>query len=113
MSKRIENITDEYNQRHVITTDFGEISLSLNYSTITKSWSISVVYGTTGIYGKRIALNVPTFLEQNLPFDFVCLDSSGQEVEPFLKNDFSSERCKLYLLEPEDVRQIRGFSVPL
>jgi hypothetical protein len=50
-------------------------------------------------------------LRQNQPFDFVCVDLSGNGIDPFKRQDFSSGRCEIYMLEAADMEQIRGAAV--
>jgi hypothetical protein len=48
---------------------------------------------------------------QNQPFDFICVDKSGNGIDPFTRTDFSGGRCEIYLLEAADMVQIRGVDV--
>ncbi|WP_286931338.1 hypothetical protein [Marinobacter sp.] len=51
---------------------------------------------------------------RNLPFDFIVTDESGNGLDPFRLDDFEQGRCRLYLLEPEDMLRVRNNAeVPL
>ena len=44
-------------------------------------------------------------------FDFICIDRSGNGIDPFTRQDFSGGRCNIYMLEAADMEQIRGAAV--
>jgi len=50
-------------------------------------------------------------LSQNQPFDFICIDRSGNGIDPFTRQDFSGGRCNIYMLEAADMEQLRGVEV--
>jgi hypothetical protein len=63
------------------------------------------------VYGLKLSVGVLHMLSQNQPFDFICVDKSGNGIDPFTRTDFSGGRCEIYLLEAADMVQIRGVEV--
>lgn len=109
----IENITSEALQQHTILIESGEITLTLRYYSVTQLWFIDVEYHGDAIYGVKLSLGVQHINEKNWPFDFVVQDTSGKEVDPFQLSDFIDERCFLYMLEANEMEELRGYSVRL
>lgn len=109
----IENITDEAHQRHRILFAESEIVLTLRFHSIVQMWTFDAEYKDWSIHGQRIVVDSLHILGQNKPFDFAVIDRSGAGVDPFKLDDFSSGRCELYILDADDMREIRGVPVPL
>jgi hypothetical protein len=63
------------------------------------------------VYGLKLSVGVLHMISQNQPFDFVCVDRSGEGIDPFKRQDFSGGRCEIYMLEPGEMEQIRGVEV--
>jgi hypothetical protein len=63
------------------------------------------------VYGLKLSVGVLHMLSQNQPFDFICIDRSGNGIDPFQRQDFSSGRCEIYMLESNEMEQIRGAAV--
>lgn len=113
MAIRIQNITDEAHQRHIVLQNDQEVVVVLRYLSPAERWSIDVEYGDRAAYGYCLALNVLHMTSQNFPFDFIVEDTTGRGVDPFRLDDFSEGRCALYMLEAADMEEIRGQSVPV
>lgn len=111
--RQIENITSEALQRHTIITDGGEIVLTLRFFGVTESWFMDVEYKGGAALGVKLSLAVQHINSKNWPFDFVIADLSGRDVGPFQLTDFEDGRCLLYMLEAEDLEEIRGHDVQL
>jgi hypothetical protein len=69
-----------------------------------KSWRIDNVKLSCGSLHMR---------QENKPFDFIVTDNSPAGLDPFQLNDFIDGRCSLYMLEADDMTDIRGVAVPL
>lgn len=113
MAVRIQNLTDEAFQRHVILLDEQEVELSLRFLSVVEGWFIDVTYADRSAYGFKLALNTLHMLSQNFPFDFIVEDLSGRGIDPFRIDDFSEDRCALYMLQADDMAEIRGQYVPV
>jgi hypothetical protein len=111
--KRIQNITNEPIQRHTIVFQESEIVLTLRFYPRTEVWLFDAEYLDWAVYGLKLSVGTLHMISQNQPFDFVVTDESGEGFDPFQRTDFSSGRCLLYLLEPEDMVRIRGDEVPV
>ena len=113
MTRLLENIGEEPIQRHTILFQDYEIILTLRFHPTCEMWCIDVEYLGSNIYGVKLSCGVLHMLSKNYPFDFVCTDNSGNGIDPFKRNDFSTNRCSLYMLESDDMQSIRGVPVSL
>lgn len=109
----VENIGDEAFQRHTIIFQEFEISLSLRFYPKVEIWCFDCEFLDWAVYGIKLSLGVLHMVSQNKPFDFIVTDESGNGLDPFQINDFSSGRCKLYMLNEAEMVQVRnGAEVP-
>lgn len=112
--RRIQNITDEPIQRHTILFDESEITLTLRFYPKTQHWTFDAEYAGNAVYGVKLSVGVLHMVSQNQPFDFLVVDRSGLGFDPFQRDDFSNDRCRLYMLETEDMVTVRdGAEVPV
>lgn len=111
--KRVQNITNEPIQRHTIVFEESEITLTLRFYPRTQIWCFDAEFGDWAVYGLKLSVGVLHMVSQNQPFDFIVTDESGVGIDPFQRTDFTSGRCLLYLLEPDDMVELRGDEVPL
>lgn len=109
--REITDITEDANQRHLISLDDGEIIFVLRFYPTIQMWSFDVDFQDKEVKGVKLSLGVLHIINENYPFDFVVTDLSGNGVDPFRVDDFSGGRCKLYILDPADMEQIRGVPV--
>lgn len=111
--RRVENITAEPHQRHILLFQQSEIVLTLRFYPRTEIWVFDVEYGGRAIYGVKLSVGVPHMVSKNFPFDFLVNDRSNNGLDPFRREDFAEERCRLFLLEPDDMVDVRGGEVSL
>lgn len=109
----IEDIDLSANQRHVVLFDEFEVTITLRFLDTVQRWSMDVEYLDFAVYGLFLSVGVLHMESKNQPFDFVVEDTSGQGFDPFQLTDFADGRCNLYLVEPDEMRQIRGVDVPI
>ena len=109
--KRLQNLTDEPIQRHTILFEKDEITFVLRFYPRTQVWLFDVKFGDSQVYGLKLSVGVLHMLSQNQPFDFICVDKSGNGIDPFTRQDFSGGRCEIYMIEAADMEQIRGVEV--
>ena len=110
--RQITNITDEPIQRHILNILDDDITIVLRFLPVSQIWVFaSITYKTTVINGVKLSVGVQHINGANLPFDFYCTDASQYKIDPFAADDFSTARNKLYVLEPTDLEQIRGYAV--
>jgi hypothetical protein len=110
---RITNITKDANQKHTILFESNNIDLVLLYHSIIQQWSFNVSYRGVQRNGIRLALGTRHLESAHLPFDFIIEDNARLDVDPFLISDFASGRLSLFLIERDELKQIRGFDVKL
>lgn len=109
----ITNITNDPFQRHVITTETAPIILLLRYYPRPKFWTLSVEYQGVECNGLKLSLGTMHMRSRNLPFDFIVRDEGNTGIDPFEADDFSNLRCRLLMLERNDMDEIRGQPVPI
>lgn len=63
------------------------------------------------IYGVKMALGVTHIRHRNWPFDFAVIDTTGEGIDPFRVDDFTTGRCELYFVTPEEMITLRGADV--
>lgn len=111
--RRVQNITDEPIQRHTILFDESEVTLTLRFFPKTQHWTFDAEYNGRSVFGIKLSTGVAHMVSQNQPFDFLVTDRSGLGFDPFQRDDFSSDRCRLYILDTADMVSIRdGAEVP-
>jgi len=113
MPKQILNISDETYQRHVVLFEESEITMVLRYLPTVEMWVLDAAYKDTVLSGYRLALGALHMRSRNMPFDFIVLDTSGTGLDPYRRDDFSTSRCALYLLTPDDMELVRGQPVAI
>lgn len=72
-------------------------------------WVADFIYQDKSIYGITLSSRVLLLQGLNLPFDFV-IDDKNANLDPYSLNSFD-EQFSLYLLEREDMINIRGYDV--
>ncbi len=108
--RQINNITDQPYQQHTIIFERQSITLELRFLPQVQRWMINVSYRGRPVSGVFLALGVLHINNNLFPFDFIVTESSGSELDPFKADDFVS-RCKLYMLEADEMESIRGLPV--
>ena len=113
MGIRLQNITAEPHQRHVVLIDDAEVTVVLRFYPTVQIWCVDVESGGRTASGFKLSLGVLHMVSQNFPFDFVVEDTSGTGLDPFKLDDFSTGRCSLYMLDAADMEAIRDAPVPV
>jgi len=106
--KRIINITGETIQRHTVLFEESEIVLTLRFYPKTQHWTFNAEYEDAAIHGVKLSVGVLHMVSKNQPFDLYCEDRSGNGIDPFQRDDFAKDRCRLYMLETEDMIGVRN-----
>ena len=109
----LQNITSEPMQRHTILFEDSEIVITLIYFPTIQRWTLSAEYKEFNIYGVQLSLGCTHMLASAQPFDFTVVDTSGQGIIPTRRDDFETGRCLLYLVEPNELAEIRGVEVAI
>lgn len=110
MARRI-SLTDEPHQRHPILFEQSQVFVTLRYMPTIEQWFLSAEYLDWKIDNQKLSVGVLHIRSQNQPFDFTVIDNSGNGLDPFRVNDFSSGRCTLIFFEADDMEAIRGVPV--
>jgi len=109
--RQIENIGDEGFQNHNILLADGDINLQIRFLSSVQFWQMSVTYQGKSINGVKMSCGVIHMRSANFPFDFIITDESGAGIDPYKSDDFSSGRNIVYLLDSDEMEQIRGQEV--
>jgi hypothetical protein len=110
---QLTGITDEPMQMHTIPLEDDSISLHLRFYGLPAFWCFDVKYKSKEVKGVKLSLGTLHLESNNLPFDFALEDTSKTGIDPFRMDDFSSGRINIYMLEPAELREIRGYDVPI
>ena len=113
MAVKIQNITDETHQRHTIIFDGSEIIVALRFHPTVEMWVLDIEYKSQLANGHKLSVGVLHMRSRNFPFDFVVIDAEDVGLDPFRRDDFSTGRCALYLLDAADMEAVRDAPVPL
>jgi hypothetical protein len=112
--RKLINLTDEPIQRHTILFEESEVILTIRFFPKTEMWCFGAQYKEKSVFGLKLSVGVLHMVGQNQPFDFIVSDNSNNGIDPFRRDDFSSGRCSLFILDTADMIQVRnGAEVPI
>jgi len=106
---QITQIDDTPQQSLVIVDENGNnITMNLRFLPTQNAWNFDISFGTFNLNGCRLvnSLNILRSYKNQLPFGIACLSNDG--CDPFLINDFSTNRVGIYTLIPQDLETIEG-----
>lgn len=109
--RRINNIGDEGNQTHTIEFTDEDITLNIRFLSPVQIWQMSVTYQGREYNGMKMSVGVLHMRSANFPFDFIIEDTSGSGVDPYKQDDFINGRTILYMLDADEMEEIRGQEV--
>jgi hypothetical protein len=69
---------------------------------------MSVTYNDKTINGVKLSAGVLHMRSRNFPFDFIVEDTSAAGLDPYKPEDFTTGRTIMYLIEPDEMAEIRG-----
>ena len=110
---RIDAITADPDQTHLLLTEVGDVTLRLRFHPVTTIWTVDVTYGDRTVYGIRLAAGTRHIQGSRFPFDLGVTETSGSGVCPYKEDDFSSGRCILWYVTAAEMAEVRGVEVPL
>lgn len=105
---QVQGIGQEAHQRHTILFEESEVIIDIRFYATIQMWVADMFYKDFVVRGQKLSLGTTHILELNQPFDFAVTDESQEGIDPFRLNDFSDDRCRLYMLEADDVADLRG-----
>lgn len=105
---RLIEIDPDANQRFLVPFEGENIEVKLTFKDA-GFWVASFAYQEKSINGITLASRVLLLQGLNLPFDFT-IDDKNASLDPYDLNSFD-EQFSLYLLEREDMINIRGYDV--
>ena len=106
--RQIENIGNEGLQTITIPLPNGDLVMTIRYMSVVQIWTMDVTYNGRTLNGVKLSVGVLHMRSKNYPFDFICEDTSGAGLDPFQVEDFSTGRTILYLVEADEMDEIRG-----
>jgi len=110
---RIDAITADPDQTHTLLTEVGDVTLRLRFHPVATIWTVDVVYGSSAVYGVKLAAGTRLVQGSNFPFDLAVTETSGSGVDPYKEDDFTSGRCILWYVTAAEMAEVRGVEVPL
>jgi hypothetical protein len=113
MARRLQDITNEPIQTHRLQAEGISATITLRYVPQVQTWFADVECAGKSRYGVRLALGTLHIESANMPIDLVVRDTSDIGIDPTRRDDFSTGRCELLVLMPDDMEEVRGGPVPL
>jgi hypothetical protein len=111
--KQVTNITSDPQQRHILEVEEKSVILTLIFHPVTEMWTFNVEYNDFKKYGFKLSISVLHLANYNWPFDIVIIDTDNSGIDPFKIDDFESGRIELLVVSPEELEELRGYSVQI
>lgn len=111
--RRLENVTDDPIQNHILEAQGITVNITLRWMPQVESWFASVEYNNIRRENIRLVVGTLHVESANMPLDIVVRDNSDFGLDPMRRDDFSTRRCDLFVLMPDEMEEIRGAPVPL
>ncbi len=102
---------NDVNTDIIIPFEDYEISLRFKYLSICQIWIMNLKYKDHIINGLKLSCGVRMLQTMNYPFDFIIENNLNNGFDPYLESDFSDESYSIYILDREDMYEIRGYEV--
>ena len=111
--KQLTGITSESYQSFELPLEGlgSNVTFVLRFFPTIQAWCFNASYGSKNVYGVKLSVGVLHIQSKNMPFDFSVVDNSGNGLDPFKVDDFSTGRCTILALEPADIEGIRGIKI--
>jgi len=104
-------IGTEPKQKITILYEDTQIIIDVKYRPITQSWTMDINFRDEALVnGKKLVIGLPLLKQFNKPFDIVLQENQNTGIDPFKQDDFTS-RISVYLLERDDLIELRGYDV--
>jgi len=105
----LSQLTDYPNQSYTLTTeDSKTVLLDLIYLPTQQFWIANITYDLINfkLNGIKLVnnLNILKQFSNVIPFGLTCI--SDDLIDPFLIDDFSNQRSRLYLLNATEIQNI-------
>lgn len=101
---QISLLTSEPKQElALIFPDGSRSKIKIWYSETQQGWFFNLDWGTFSLRGRRLVAspNVLRAFRDIIPFGLACFTKDGYE--PIYRNDFSSGRASVYILDEDDI----------
>jgi hypothetical protein len=108
----IVNIKSDPIQKHYIPVLENQVEFTLRFYPTIQIWCFDIEYKGVSVLGLKASLGTTHLTGNNFPFDFVIECTKNTGLDPYLIDDFET-RIKLYMLEPDEIAEIRGYSVAI
>jgi len=109
--RQIDNIGNEGIQELTIPLPDGDLFVQVRFLSVVEIWQMSVNYNGISYNGIKMSCGTLHMRSANFPFDFIVTDESGSGIDPYKQDDFTIGRNILYLVEANEMEEIRGQEV--
>lgn len=109
--RKIDNVGDEGFQTIIVPLADGDVRIDIRFLSSVQIWQMSINYLGKALNGVKLSCGVLHMRARNYPFDFIVTDESGAGIDPYKKDDFTSTRSILYMLDADEMEEIRGQEV--
>ena len=101
----------EPKQKITILFEDTTIEILLKFRPTIESWTMDINFrDEVLVNGKKLTMGIQLLKQFNKPFDIFLQENQNTGIDPFKQDDFTS-RVSAYLLEREDLLEIRGYDV--
>jgi len=111
--KQIQSITDDPKQKMTFILENGDkVIISLEFISGQKGWFLSLEYGSFKVRNRRVVTspNMLRAFKNILPFGIACITADKQE--PIYKDDFSTGRAEMFILNETDIDYVETNIIP-
>jgi hypothetical protein len=107
---RINEITDEPNQRHIVTIEgYENASLFLEFVPSQYSWFFSLVWGDFAIYTQRLTFNHNLLRQWKEILPFGIMVTTTNNLDPVTRDAFAQGVASLYVLTAADIEDMESY----
>ena len=104
-------IGTEPKQKISILFEDTVIILDIKYRPTVRSWTMDINFRDEPLVnGKKLTMGLALLRQFNKPFDIVLQENQNTGIDPFKQDDFQ-DRVSVYLLERDDLIELRGYDV--
>ena len=107
----LTNITSDAIQKFTLIVGDETADITIRFHPTIAQWMFDLDFRNVSIKGVKICLGVLHINSYGFPFDFIAIDTSGLDLDPFSISDFDSGRIELYRLTANEMAKYRGHDV--
>lgn len=109
---KIIELSKDSIQSQTVVIDGMDIKITARFLPIVSMWVLKVdIDGENIADGISMSCGSVIMQQFNKPFAFIVDDKSNLGIDPFRIEDFSDGRCVFYMLDRNEIAEVRGYDV--